>query len=182
MISALPARTVEPLMLQHDGGSGVGADVQDKMVEDRGLTARAEDVHDHRLVQLCAGWHRKDPGLLERVPGLGCDTVVGDVDRAQARIIAPHQVHHDLRRRLNLHPRATAGHECAVVQAPQPFYRREPPCFLPAGRHRMISEVEGAGRVQPAGHLLAALHRIGYPCGSLIKQGHVERSLSGSVW
>jgi hypothetical protein len=46
----------------------------------------------------------------------------------------------------------------------------------------MIGEVEGAGRVQPAGHLLAALHRIGYPCGSLVKQGHVERSLSGSVW
>jgi hypothetical protein len=46
----------------------------------------------------------------------------------------------------------------------------------------MISEVEGAGRVQPARHLLAALHRIGYSCGSLIKQGHVEKSLPGSVW
>jgi hypothetical protein len=46
----------------------------------------------------------------------------------------------------------------------------------------MISEFVGAGRMQPAAHLLAALHRIGYPCGSLIKQGHVEKSLSGSVW
>jgi hypothetical protein len=43
----------------------------------------------------------------------------------------------------------------------------------------MISEVEGAGRVQPADRLLAALYRIGYR-GSLIKQGHVETSLSGS--
>jgi hypothetical protein len=46
----------------------------------------------------------------------------------------------------------------------------------------MIGEVEGARRVQPADRLLAALHRIGYPRGTLIKQGHVDRSLSGFGW
>jgi hypothetical protein len=45
----------------------------------------------------------------------------------------------------------------------------------------MISEVEGAWRVQAAGPLAGTLHRIGYAVGSLIKQGHVERSLSSSV-
>ena len=102
-------------MLQHHSGPSIGADLQDEMVEDSGLAARTEDVQDHQLIQLCARWHRNDPGLLEGVPGLGCNTVVGNVDRAQARIIAPHQIYRHLGRRLNLHPRAPAGHECAVV-------------------------------------------------------------------
>jgi hypothetical protein len=34
--------------------------------------------------------------------------------------------------------------------------------------------------VQAAGHLAGALHRISHPGGSLIEQGHVERSLSGA--
>jgi hypothetical protein len=46
----------------------------------------------------------------------------------------------------------------------------------------MISEVEGAEWVQPADRLLRTFHRIGHACSSLIKQGHVEKSLSGSVW
>jgi hypothetical protein len=45
----------------------------------------------------------------------------------------------------------------------------------------MIAEIEGAGRVQAAAHLAGALHGISHAGGSLIEQGHVERSLSGSV-
>jgi hypothetical protein len=45
----------------------------------------------------------------------------------------------------------------------------------------MVAEIEGAWRMQAAAHLAGALHRIGHASGSLIEQGHVERSLSGSV-
>ena len=45
------------LMLQHDGRFGIGADIDDQVVENCALAAGAEDVQQHGLVQLDASRH-----------------------------------------------------------------------------------------------------------------------------